>query len=532
MLYVLKGNAQLIFPAFGLGRIVAKQMEGQIPTLELVNQDLIKTPFLGTDIQANLHSNEWRQNVHLQYYSQGNMSGAHLNALLGTRGQTLFHSSDFAFVNEHSQLCTLVISYNPKNPRQWMIGLIKNPHLAPAQRIIICLSSMNLKGLMTSGANKIAVVATEGLNNPLINELDSLFLNGFIKKIIHPDEETIDVNCARIDQLLRYIAYPNMNELIDPLPLNEQLIQQLFRGNSTLDMIHKYKLRLSTAMLHDCLRVDSGLNKQVARLNFSEDEKINKNKLQLVITFYEQGLLSTYDDLLKKQLFKKAESGSIWDEQQIKLMPLLLQKGYSLTLFQTILAKAAYYDAVAELAVMGFTQDIPLLFAVENKLHELDLIHNMLDPACKKICLVFWVKGNLTRQEYQDIVNATQKHPFLAETLLALDRTHTVSIDELRLLALNPNKHHEQSILYHFKEEFSAFTLNASSLDKLDQMELAALSLSFKVLKNSEIKQADSYRLVLNNSYQGQLLRLCLPGLAEIKNVAYRKELIRILYLG
>ncbi|HAT8118255.1 TPA: hypothetical protein JA334_11225, partial [Legionella pneumophila] len=98
--------------------------------------------------------------------------------------------------------------------------------------------------------------------------------------------------------------------------------------------------------------------------------------------------------------------------------------------------------------------------------------------------------------------------------------------------ALDPKKHQQESILYHYSEQFKAYNLRKSDLSQLNLDDLDALGKSFKVLKEAGIANDYAYRLALKNNKTGQLLRLFLPGLAKIESLSHRKALIDLLYIG
>ena len=110
-----------------------------------------------------------------------------------------------------------------------------------------------------------------------------------------------------------------------------------------------------------------------------------------------------------------------------------------------------------------------------------------------------------------------------------MDKTGTVSIKQLKALALNPQKHIQKSILYHFSDQLK---LNESVLNALDIEELNCLIHAFTVLKSNAGTKADMYDLAVKKNEQGQLLRLFLPHLAGIADPVYTKVLIDLLYLG
>lgn len=303
-------------------------------------------------------------------------------------------------------------------------------------------------------------------------------------------------------------------------------------SNTAQELVKQYKLRLSSAMEKDLLSEKSGLKKELEKVPFSSEERLYKSILQMVIVFYEENTLDQNRHLLQEHELIRQLSTLMWDDTQIKLIPFLIQNRFSINQIKELLFQESYYRSIFNLVEFGFTQDVPELLADQEKKEQLKFINNLTDDNCRKLCLIFWLKGNLSIKEIQEVVKASNEYPLLAETLIALDKTKTISIKQLKKLALDPQKHQQESILYHYATQFQTYGLRKSELSKLNLDDLSALSRSFKLLKGTGITSDAAYRLVLKNNEKGQLLRLLLPQLAKIESRSHREVLINLLYTG
>lgn len=304
-------------------------------------------------------------------------------------------------------------------------------------------------------------------------------------------------------------------------------------NNTALARLKRYNLHFSLAMQDDLSQEHSKLREELERLELSNDERVNKYLLQMLIVFYEDGSLEENRVLLLDHAFIKSLISLMWDDIQIRLIPVMLNKKYNTDLMQSILAKGAYYRSYSTLIQLGLTEDIPSYFAKPEKLAQLNYIDSLTDKHKRELCLIFWSKGNLSIDELKDLVSATEKYPMLAATLVALDQNKTfIYVNKLRKIALDPCLHQRYSILHHFVKEFDKYALNKSSLAQLNVEELAELSCSLIILKQAEITSPKAYRMLLNKDNNAQLLRLFIPGLAEIDTIKHRNALINLLYLS
>lgn len=302
---------------------------------------------------------------------------------------------------------------------------------------------------------------------------------------------------------------------------------------TALARLERYNLHCSLAMQDDLSQEHSKLREELACINLSDDERVNKHLLQMLIVFYEDGILEENHGLLRDHAFIKSLISLMWDDSQIRLIPVMLKKNYNMDLIQSILSKSTYYRSCSTLVQLGLTEDIPFYFAKPEKLAQLNYIDSLTDKHKRELCLIFWSKGNLSIDELKELVSATEKYPMLAATLVALDQNKMfIYVNELRKIALNPRLHQRYSILHHFAEEFDKYALDKSALALWNAEELAELSCSLIILKHTEITSAKAYHMLLNKDNNGRLLRLFIPGLAEIDTIKHRNALINLLYLS
>ncbi|KTD62453.1 hypothetical protein [Legionella shakespearei] len=528
MAFLVQGNAEQIFQAFGQDCVI--KVYDDADDLSTINKDLPRTPFLGTEAQAKTFINTWRTG---KVFSQGNTSGGSLCLLLGNENPPLMQKDeeimdyaanyvrdDFGFVNDKQEPCGLMLLYRRDHPDQWLLGFTVNSHLEPKDRTVILLSGFDLAPYIKSNMHGVKVVQTDVFDNPLMEQIDLPIIRDFLQNKIKAEQEEIDPDFAELSLLPTFIRNTELNpELVNP--------------NRARDLIIQYKLHLSPVLLRDYLSENGKLRPVLEGLTLTEDEALDKSILQMVLVFYKDGVLEQSQNVLQNHDFIRDMRALMWDEEQIRLLPVLVTKPYSRDLVQSILINPAYYHSYALLAELGITQHFQEYFAYPEKKEQLSFIDALGDENSKKLCLIFWGKGHFTLQELKELVAATEKYPMLAATLIDLDQTKTViSIKELQKLALRPQIHLQKSIAYHYSAEFKDYQLKKSDLKNLDEKELIELSRSLDVLRKAGITQADAYKLVLKQNNQGQILRMFLPGLALVENTNHRNELINLLYKG
>jgi hypothetical protein len=540
MPYLVKGNAEQLFNAFGQHWAVAEGKD-ESGTIRL---DFPRTHFIGSNEQALTHFNTWRQKASVKHYLQGNMSAGNLWCILGVdplmnvdEGPEIYHQNfvrqHFAYINDKKETCGFMLMYRKDNPKQWMIGLVKNAHAAPKERELTYLSSFDLAPLIQSPDVGISVSSVELCDNPLAQPIGSDLVNKLVQNVFNMERGEINLRALRIDLLMRTLkAEQDTAQLYDPIALNELNWLALFAESPALDLLTRYndkELPLSFAMLNDLLSDSSGLRKEIEAIKLSTDEHVNRSILSMLVTFYEKGNLGKDRHLLNDHAFVKTFSGFLWDKLQIKLIPFLMQKKYDPDLIRLILSEPAYYGAINKLVDLeaALTQDVPEYFKDANKRQELTFIHTIKNKDCQLLCLIFWVKGSLSIDGYQEIVEACQKYPLLASTLVALNQTKTKEIDDLRKIALTPQLHLLKSFAHHYAKELKGSHIGITKLKELE-----AASVALMLLKQSGFSDPSFYQLILKNDNAGQTLRLLLPQLANSTKESHKKSLIDILYIG
>ncbi|KTD72438.1 hypothetical protein [Legionella tucsonensis] len=542
MPYLLKGNAEQIFHAFGQGWVVAEQKDDTN-----IIGDFSTINFLGTVQQAIRHFNIWRKHALGKYYLHGNMTAGNLSYLFGREplkkeeDSEAYHANlghqDFAYINDAGEDCGIMVMYRKDDPTQWVIGLIKNGHAEPKNREIVCVSSFDLTPFIKSLDFGVTVSSVSSIE-PLLQQIGSAIPSFLLQNAVNRNNE-INLRFQRIALLMRKLQIEQETATLrEPISFSEFDLSALFAENPDLDLLFQYKildeLPLSVSLLKELLSKSSPLRKEIQGIQFTDDERINKSLLKILIVFYENGLLDQNRKLLTNIEFINKFSGYMKDETQIKLIPFLIQQSYPDDLIQLILSTEAYYRAIDSLVKLEpeLTEDVPEFFKESKKREELKFIFSLPDEDCRRLCLIFWVKGSLSEDGYQQVVAATKKYPLLASCLVALDQTKTISIENLEKLALNPHQHLQKSIVHHFAKEFEGLHDVTSRLHKLTLDELKAASIALLLLKKSGITAPlETYHLVLEKNYKGQALRLLLPQLANVEGKT-RALLMAVLYSG
>ncbi|KTC92317.1 hypothetical protein [Legionella cincinnatiensis] len=558
MPYLVTGNAQQIFHAFGQDWAVAEGKD-DIGTIHL---DFPRTHFLGTSEDAIKHFDLWNTKASGRYYLQGNMSAGNLHYLLGAN-PLMKEEEDpesykanvvrqhFAYVNDEGEPCGLMIMYRKDNPKQWIMGLVKNGYAEPKDRELLFLSSFDLapfisvpdqKEPISSAATPMPTVTVsrvDFLDNPLIKQIGADLPRSLLKDVVSDESGEINLRVQRVELMTRKLQVEQETaRLSDPIPYSELNIAALFADNRALDLIIHHNFAnlfpLSSTLLHELLKEPSSLRQEIEAIKLTQDENRNKNLLKMVLVFYKHGLLEKNRHLLNDPVLVQTFGSFMGDEVQIKLIPFLKQRKYPDGLIRHILSEPAYFKAIGMLVDLQpeLNQDVPQFFKDPKKLEDLKFIHSLSNDDTKRLCLLFWVYENLSEDGYQQIITATNRYPLLASTLVALEQTKTKRIDQLQELALNPKDHLRKSILHHFREELNTLHGVSTNLRELPLQALEAASESLILLKKSKVTDPQSYRLVLDKESRGHALRLLLPQLTKIKNDEYRKLLIEILLVG
>ncbi len=399
----------------------------------------------------------------------------------------------------------------------------KQPFL-PAKRTIVIASS---EGFQSQIHGDSVRYSTYKSIHTFLHHCNSVLLENLLGYLLE-NPNLISSYFHRLNLFLRPIEHSAQTALYQKT-WQPQLI---FSENKVLDAFIRHKNPLSEAMLEECLNTRSDLFAEVDRIHFTANEHIDAQVLYATLVFYEQGILKTHFSRLKREVFDVISNGSCWSKAQIDLIPYLIKEHYSLEEFQSVLSKKAYFEAISLLVTLGYALDVHQLFSQQEKRNELEFIQTINNPACKKLCIIFWAKSRLGIAAYRRIVTAAQAYPLLADSLLAEEQKGTLSIQGLIKRALNPKEHQQQSLLYQFRRQFQKFGLDKTALSLLSSEELVALNTCFQVLEGARVTEAAFYSLVLPKQASGQLLRLFLPHLAAVKNQSHKEQLIHILYAG
>lgn len=543
MPYLVKGNAQQIFSAFGHPALVA-----QTNAHDIRNEDISRTPFIGTPLQAKQYYVSWRQMFAMRYYTQGNMSAGILQCLFGKEPlkkenegfdeyMQQYACQHFAYMDDHGVPCGLMVMSRRDDPSQWMIGLIRKTQLDPKHREVVLLSSFDVANKIAPNA-PIKVQPVSFANNHLLRRMNSVVALELLNQAFKDENGLINKHfLARLSLITRTLKTTEDVLLRDPINLPALNVTRLFADNHALDLMINYDIHhdLSFAMLADCLSVDSGLGCELERVPLKDGEwLVNKNLLQMTLAFYEAKTLANNRELLEDRQFIRTLSGFMWDRAQIKLISSLYQQPYEPTFMKLVLSEEAYYSAANQLVDMGLLQHAPRHFENAEKLAQLHYIHSVADDDAKRLCLVFWVKGELSLDGYRELVAATEKYPLMAATLIDLDRNNFVmdGIIGLQRLALTPRKHLQRSIKHHFFSEPSE-QYSAHGLNELNDSQLEAAAKALYVLKRSGVTEPAAYRSIIDsNQHKAMALRLFLPQIATINDIDKRKILIDVLYAG
>ncbi|MCW8387419.1 hypothetical protein OQJ18_12555 [Fluoribacter dumoffii] len=544
MPYWVQGNAQQIFHAFGQGWAVGAHKDDS----HIIDRDFPATHFLGNLQQATRHFKIWTRDAQGKYYLQGNMNAGNLAFLFGPHplqkegeDTEACHANlirlNFAYINDAGENCGLLVMYRKDDPTQWVMALGKNGHAAPQERLLYCLSSFDLNPFIKAPDSEVKVSPVGSLE-PLVEQLGAELPSFLLHSAVNGDN-AVTLRFQRIALLMRKLQIKQETVILpDPIPFTELDLRGLFADNPALDLILHYKihedLSLSTPLLKDLLTENSRLRQELQQLQLTDDERINKSLIKILLVFHENGFLEQYRKVLTDLELVKKFSAYMWDKTQIKLIPFLLEQKYSIEEIRLVLSEAAYYQALNKLVDLepALAIEAKDFFNDPKKLEELNLIHSFPDEDCRMLCLIFWVKGSLSEDGYQQIYAATKKYPFMASSLVALDQSKTVDIEKLERHALDPHLHLQDSIRYHFAAELKEFAAGNANLHKLNSEQLNAANQALLLLKQLPDVSPQQYRLVLGKDNKGEALRLLLPQLANIENEGYRKSLVDVLYAG
>ncbi|WP_058534302.1 hypothetical protein [Legionella saoudiensis] len=551
MPYLVKGNALQLFSAFGYPEFV---MQTGKPD-NAIAVDLSRTPFLGNETQANQHLNIWSQDTAAKYYTQGDQSAEILKFLLGAcplkkveeneeEYQRNFVCQRLAYIDDNNENCGMVIMYRRDEPDQWMIGFTRKAHMNPRTRSVTLFSSFDLNAHIKDAQFELSSCSEPTTRNQFLAQLNAAAPVELLLLAFNAENDEINPRFERIRLLLRFLKVNGKKATIaDPIDLSKINLPQLFAENPALDLIVKYNVPFSMAMLQDCLSENSKLRHELENVTLSSNEQISRNLLDMTAVLYEEEFINKIEGALNANRyllhpeFIKDYSGFMWDREQIILLPILHQRKYPKELIHQILSNDYYFRPVNRLTQLmpgiGFTQNVPQFFQQPEKLNALEFINDIADVHAKDLCLILWATSSLTIDGYKEIVAATNQYPLMASTLVSLAKKGTIpgGFDGLRSLALAPHQHLKQSIITHFflanTEARYAKSLNAMTLNKLE-----AVSEALQVLRSTGVGDQTDYRMVLGAGKEGTTLRTLLPPLAAIKDSEQRRLLVDVLYAG
>ena len=554
MAYLIQGTAQELAAIFDKEWMIVGCSDLQ-QGFAAIAKDLPRQSFWGTNEEAQYHLEQWRQSKAALNYAQGDMTGGNLYFFLDAL--SLFRKEEdsdenysnnikniaFAYVNQNKECCGLMIFYRRDDPSQWLIGLSRNTVGSPQNKQITLLSSADLTffvkkikpQLNTTALLNVATSPTvrvvDRLNNPLLAELGADFLSQVVQFILREDAGCLDTKIERIESLLRF-PQQQLPSAVSEVEYVEPKL--LCSPNRALDVITSLKppLALSRSLLLDCLAQPHGLSEAINAMveQFTANDNINYSLIKMVVYFYEQEVLKQHADFLQDYLFKPCQGGVQWDDLQIHLTPMLLKQGYPAELIQRILAKKAYYKTVLYLFESGLSQNVRRHFNSPERLVTLDWIESNTHSDTARLCAIFWAKSTLTLAEYEQVLRATQQYPLLAKTLIALDQSGEKSVEDLKAIALNPNKHLPYTILYHFGSYLKK--TNQNRLRELGSEALVLVTQAFSLFKTQELVDERFYAKVVENNARGTLLRTFLPQLLQVPNLKHRQKLIDLIYAG
>ena len=416
--------------------------------------------------------------------------------------------------------------FRKDNPSQWLIASSTNTSSSPQIRQVSLLANFDLKPYVAEDSDvESNLEVVDRIHNGFIEQISSPLVRKIVERSLQAENGELDTRILRVRHLLRMLQVNQAQLLNDSIALEQFNTQQLFAENPVLDLITEHNIKLSLSSLLECLDASSKLYKELQGLILTDDAQVNVGLLKMIIHLHEKRLLNEHRTIIQSVLLSKAQTGIGWNDEQISLIPALLQKQYPAPLLQTILSNKAYYSCVNDLFELGLTQDIPEYFLKETKLKELELIAQIKSKSTRQLCLIFWIKDTCTNDDYQALIKAGKTYPFLAQTLIAMDKTGELSINELKALALNPQRHLQQSIL-------SLFPMINVKLNELTVEELKKLNESLLILKEKKNTSSEEYNLVAKNTSFGQLLRIFVPALTSTVNSSYRDSLIDLLFQG
>lgn len=508
MPYLVRGNAEQFWLS-----VQQNHMIDESNGSELITKDLVRTQFLGSILDAKTHVQQWLVEGNDQFYAQGNINAGNLFMFIDPTAPLKKNDEEiqeaiqktqriqFAFVNDKGQLCGLSLHYRVDDPTQWIVGLIKDTQKAPKERDIYLLANFDLRPCITNADDGVQIQPVDKIQNELIQQCDSDWVKKLLTYVFNPnlsqsDNHPVHPKVKRLNQLVRYLRIEKGLPIIqDSIDLNELDIKQLLSENPLLDLMQQYDVLLPFKLL---------------KSSFDPNSKIRKELGSVILT-----------------------NDSDKDTQLLQAYLKLVDKNYDSKMTQSILSEEVYYLSFLQIEALGYAQDFPDFFNQKEKCEQLKNIHQIQNESLKTLCLVFWSKGDLTNEEFEALIDALEGEASLSQTLLYIDKTGEISVNDLYKIAIDRKELLRQTILYQFANEFDKYGLNKQSLLNFNEQELVKLHKSFEMIKSVYFTNPEIYyQLILKNELNGHKLRLFLALFDRAEDSAHLKILIPLLYNG
>ena len=527
MLYLLKGSAQEVFTAFGQQSFIlpSPKLEEEKNTFI---KDISRSPFLGTEAQAQVLYSTWSSSAAFTYYAQGNIFGGILKCLFGSMPllkededieyyQKQYAQLAFAYVDEHNRPCAFFCNFRKDQVHEWHIGLIRNTHLTPKEREICLLSSREL-----NLQEPMPVKRVPWLKNPL-----ALFSHApLIQKLIPLISDGNDINpdLLQLNLVLRYLNVTGSRlNLWNAINFNQFDIQNVLVPNPLLDLILETKLdreRLVTIeFLANINHIDSAIKVKL----LSQDTLSSKLKLILFFVLYHAHRLDLFLRLVDEAQFIQLIPKYPQDAYQVGAFCFLYLHQVPQDIVESILADVDFRRLVNDYLSQNPTPDF---------LKGLNYLAQLPPSSGRTLCLFFLEHAPLTRDGYQEILQAAVDSPLMPEAFFYLLRNNLLKggIKERVKWILSPHDHLWPTINIHF---FKNQAINPIPGDQ-SPMAIGFLRSIMQVLillKECDIDEKNKKHQLLEMGARGNFLRLLLLYLPQVPPLE-KKLLINLVFDG
>jgi len=523
MVRVVQGNALQFFTLMTKGNNEHQQLSPVIIQMYALRE----TQFLGHQPEAEEYSRSWlniNNKLNCTEKNPSHFLGELFRREAGEDDPNWFNH-DFAFINNHGELCRFMVVYNPEDLSQWALGLMKNTYLAAPQQNLMILTSLDYSPLLHPDINESPL---DLANHSLAEDADNPFITELIYKILDLNSGLINPHYQRILPLLSTLSLRKKTELKNLL-IDAISQDKLWAENEILDRIIKYGINISSGLFAECLNGSAGLKEAMGIIPFGADEQVNKNSLEVIISCYENGRLIPFPKhYLMNKILPQIKGHAnrhpfLWNETQIKLIPYLIESRW-FDLATKVLGKK-YYQVVYHLFQMGLSEKLPQFFKLKEKRTRLDSIAELNRDDIQKASLIFWIESDLSEEEFTHLVHEMKRYPLLASTLCSLFKTNEYTIPALMQIAKDPQLHLAKSVAVHCRKLENV----ASLVKKLNLEELHLLIESLQVINQLDISES-IYQLIGRKDSNGRIARLILPSLSNIENLQHQETLVNILY--